>query len=119
MVHGVRLENDSLHVRLENDSLHVAWNQKKAAQGKCCKLPPTPSRVHTQLLLAYPAGSSLPAGVVAFPISWTRNLVVNGVLASVFSTLAKHLETLPFLVLDSLFPDIFEWAPVKAALYSV
>ena len=75
--------------------------------------------MHTQLLLAYPAGSSLPAGVVAFPISWTRNLVVNGVLASVFSTLAKHLETLPFLVLDSLFPDIFEWAPVKAALYSV
>ncbi len=56
---------------------------------------------------------------VKYIVTEAGNLVVNGVVASVFSTLAKHLETLPFLVLDSLFPDIFEWAPVKAALYSV
>ena len=30
-------------------------------------------------------------------------MVVNGVVASVFSTMAKHLETLPFYVLDFLF----------------
>jgi len=47
------------------------------------------------------------------------NLVVNGVLASVFSTTAAHFETLPFYALDTLFPGIFEWAPVKAALYNV
>ena len=56
---------------------------------------------------------------VKYIVTEAGNLVVNGVVASVFSTLAKHMETLPFLVLDSLFQGIFEWAPVKAALYSV
>ena len=56
---------------------------------------------------------------VKYIVTEAGNLVVNGVVASVFSTLAKHMETLPFYMLDSLFPGIFEWAPVKAALYSV
>jgi len=47
------------------------------------------------------------------------NLVVNGVVASVFSTMAAHFETLPFYALDTLFPGIFQWAPVKAALYNI
>ena len=56
---------------------------------------------------------------VKYIITEAGNLVVNGVVASVFSTMAKHLETLPFLALDSLFQGIFEWAPVKAALFHV
>jgi len=56
---------------------------------------------------------------VKYIVTEAGNLVVNGVVASVFSTMAKHLETLPFYTLDSLFPGIFEWSPVKAALYSV
>jgi hypothetical protein len=56
---------------------------------------------------------------VKYIVTEAGNLVVNGVVASVFSTLALGLETLPFHVLDCLFHGIFEWAPVKAALYSV
>mmetsp|Transcript_14499 Transcript_14499/g.21152 ORF Transcript_14499/g.21152 Transcript_14499/m.21152 type:complete len:316 (-) Transcript_14499:105-1052(-) len=56
---------------------------------------------------------------VKYIVTEAGNLVVNGVVASVFSTMAKHLETLPFYVLDSLIPGIFEWAPVKAAMFGV
>ena len=56
---------------------------------------------------------------VKYVVTEAGNVVVNGVVASVFSTLAQRLETVPFYVLDTLFRGIFEWAPVKAALYSV
>ena len=56
---------------------------------------------------------------VKYVVTEAGNVVVNGVVASVFSTLAQRLETVPFYVLDTLFGGIFEWAPVKAALYSV
>jgi len=71
------------------------------------------SRVATVTAIAY--GETQ----VKYIVTEAGNLVVNGVVASVFSTLAKHMETLPFYVLDFIFPGIFEWAPVKAALYSV
>ena len=54
-----------------------------------------------------------------YVVTESGNLIVNGVVASVFSTMARHFETLPFCFLDKLFPGIFEWAPVKAALYAV
>ena len=56
---------------------------------------------------------------VKYVVTESGNLIVNGVVASVFSTMARHFETLPFCFLDKLFPGIFEWAPVKAALYAV
>lgn len=56
---------------------------------------------------------------VKYIVTEAGNLVVNGVVASVFSTMAKHLETLPFYTLDTLFKGILQWAPVKAALYDV
>jgi hypothetical protein len=56
---------------------------------------------------------------VKYIVTEAGNLVVDGVVASVFSTMAKGWETLPFYVLDSLFQGVFEWAPVKVALYAV
>jgi hypothetical protein len=56
---------------------------------------------------------------VKYIVTEAGNLVVNGVVASVFSTMAKHFETLPFYALDKLFKGILQWAPVKSALYAV
>ena len=56
---------------------------------------------------------------VKYVVTESGNLIVNGVVASVFSTMARHFETLPFYFLDKLCPGIFEGAPVKAALYAV
>jgi len=56
---------------------------------------------------------------VKYIVTQAGNLVVNGMVASVFSMLAHRFETLPFYVLDWLFHGTFEWAPVKAALYLV
>jgi len=56
---------------------------------------------------------------VKYVVTEAGNLLVNGVVASVFATAAKHLETLPFYILDSLFQGIFDWAPVKAAMHAV
>jgi len=43
-------------------------------------------------------------------------VVVNGVVASVFSTAAGAVETLPFRLFDVLFAGGLQWAPVAAAL---
>ena len=56
---------------------------------------------------------------VKYVVTEAGNLLVNGVVASVYSTVAGHFETLPFYFLDSLLPGIFEWAPVKASMYTV
>jgi len=56
---------------------------------------------------------------VKYIVTEAGNLVVNGVVASVFSTSAAFWETLPFELLDSLFQGLLQWAPVKAALFAV
>ncbi|EKX54015.1 hypothetical protein GUITHDRAFT_150121 [Guillardia theta CCMP2712] len=47
------------------------------------------------------------------------NLMVNGVLASVQSTAAGALETLPFRFLDTIFPGSLEAPAIKQALRTV
>jgi len=56
---------------------------------------------------------------VKYIVTEAGNLVVNGVVASVFSTSAAVWETLPFQLLDWLFQGVLEWGPVKAALFTV
>ena len=56
---------------------------------------------------------------VKYIVTEAGNLLVNGVLASVYSTMARQLETLPFFALDYLLPGVFQWAPIKAALQAV
>jgi hypothetical protein len=55
---------------------------------------------------------------VKYLVTETGNLVVDGVVASVFSTMGKQAETLPFLLLDTLAPGSLQWPPVKAALHA-
>lgn len=56
---------------------------------------------------------------VKYIVTEAGNLVVNGVLASVFSTPAAFWETLPFRILDSLFKVPFYLSVSPPALLSL
>jgi len=53
---------------------------------------------------------------VRYVITSDDNFVVNGVVAPVYSTSAKSLETLPFHLLHQLAPGALQWEPIAAAL---
>jgi hypothetical protein len=53
---------------------------------------------------------------VRYVITSDDNLVVNGVVAPVYSTSANSLETLPFRLLHKVAPGALQWEPIAAAL---
>jgi len=53
---------------------------------------------------------------VRYVLTEHDTLVVNGVVASVYSTAAGSLETLPFRLFDRLFAGGLQWAPIAAAM---
>ena len=56
---------------------------------------------------------------VRYIITESGNVVVGGALASVLSTGAGPLETLPFVLLDKMWPGALQAPPVAAALYTI
>lgn len=47
------------------------------------------------------------------------NIVASDAMVSVYSTPLGFVETLPFLVMDYVWPGVLQFAPVAAALYDV
>jgi len=56
---------------------------------------------------------------VRYVVTDTDVLLVDGVVAAVYSTAAGWVETLPFRFLDLVLPGVFSMAPVKASLFTV
>jgi len=56
---------------------------------------------------------------VRYVLTEHDTIVVNGVVASVYSTAAGSIETLPFRLFDSLFSGGLQWAPVAEALKTI
>ena len=56
---------------------------------------------------------------VRYLLTESGNLVAGGAVASVLSTAAGPLETLPFAVVDKMWPGALQLPPVAAALYTI
>jgi hypothetical protein len=56
---------------------------------------------------------------VRYVLTESGNLVAGGAVASVLSTAAGPLETLPFAALDKVWPGALQLPPVAAALYTI
>lgn len=74
-----------------------------------------PEGLTAQVVSAVVPGTSR----VHYVLTEADNLVVGGVLASVLSTAAGALESLPFFLLDRLLPGILQTPAVAAALATV
>ncbi len=64
-------------------------------------------------------GISKGESAVRYVITESGTVVVNGVVASVYSTAAGYLETLPFRLMDVLYKGSLQAAPVAAALRTI
>lgn len=53
---------------------------------------------------------------VRYVVTSDDNMVVNGVVASVYSTGANGVETLPFHLLHKFAQGALQWGPIAAAL---
>jgi len=53
---------------------------------------------------------------VRYVVTSDDTMVVNGVVASVFSTGANSVETMPFHMLHKFAKGALQWAPIAAAL---
>ena len=56
------------------------------------------------------------ASKVRYVVTFHDNIVVNGVVAPVYSTAAHGLETLPFHLLHKAAPGVLQWTPIAQAL---
>eukprot|EP00960_Hanusia_phi_P044375 756605-Hanusia_phi.AAC.6 len=54
--------------------------------------------------------------MVRYVLTENDSIVINGVVASVYSTAAKTLETLPFRMVDKLVKGVLQWGPVASSL---
>ena len=54
--------------------------------------------------------------LVRYVLTDNDSIVVNGVVASVYSTAAKTLETLPFRLVDKMVKGVLQWGPVATSL---
>jgi len=64
-------------------------------------------------------GVSSAVSKVRYVVTADDTIVVNGVVAPVYSTAAKGLETLPFHMLHAALPGVLQWTPVATALEQI
>lgn len=81
---------------------------ENASDGAAADLPCPTSQTVTAVSKA--------ASKVRYVVTSADTIVVNGVVASVYSTGANSVETLPFHLLNKLAKGVLQWGPVAASL---